>query len=673
MAKNRLFNQISPYLLQHAENPVHWQPWGPEALAEAKARNKPILLSIGYAACHWCHVMAHESFENQAIAAQMNKLFVNIKVDREERPDLDTIYQHSLQLIGQRGGWPLTMFLTPVGEPFWGGTYFPPATKHGQAGFPDVLNTIHSYWVREPEAVNQNVLTLKTSLSQMAISKPGEEISLDLIERAAQRLAQEYDATNGGIGTSSKFLNPTILELLWRTHKRSRHPNLKKIVELTLTKMCKGGIYDHLGGGFSRYSTDATWLVPHFEKMLYDNAQLLQILTWAWQETADPLFEIRVQETVAWILREMVTEGGGFAATIDADSDGEEGQFYVWSHNEITRILKEKSTLFIEAYDVKPAGNWQGKTILNQTNAKRRFSPQEEKSLTLCRNRLMKARDERIKPTRDDKVLADWNGLMIIALANAGAAFDKDDWVKAAERAFNFINQSMAKDRKLHHTYRNGKVRHAATLDDYATMISAGIALFEVTGESQYLSTVKNWVKFVNAHFWDNGQGGYFFTADDIEALIVRTKSASDTATPAGNSVMINALARLYYLTGNTTYRDRAEKIIIAFSGEITKNFFPYAALMNAAELLQNGIQIAIIGHREEPNCRSLLRAIYKLGKLNNIISVIEPNHSLPTNHPAFGKRQSKGYATAYVCFKKTCSLAITKPKALSSYLKNIV
>jgi len=670
MANNRLADQTSPYLLQHADNPVDWQPWGPEALEEAKAKNKPILLSVGYAACHWCHVMAHESFENKNIATQMNELFVNIKVDREERPDLDTIYQHALQLLGQQGGWPLTMFLTPDGEPFWGGTYFPPESKYGRPGFPDVLNTIHGYWTDKQDSISKNVSTLRDSLSEMAQSESGGEIDLDVVERAAQRLAQEYDTVNGGIGTAPKFPNPSILELLWRTHKRCGHEDLKQIVLLTLEKMCQGGIYDHLGGGFSRYSTDAIWLAPHFEKMLYDNAQLLDLLTWAWQETREPLFKLRAQETIDWVLREMIAEGGGFAATLDADSEGEEGKFYVWTQTEIERILEQHAPLFIEAYDVHPTGNWEGKTILNRTNNDRPYATQEEEILAECRDRLMAEREKRIHPGWDDKVLADWNGLMIAAMAHAGTAFAQKEWVNAAQRAFDFITNTMGRNGKLYHAYRDGKVNHAATLDDYTGMIRAGISLYEITGTTDCLAAAESWVAVVNDQFWDTKDGGYFFTAADAEALIVRTKSAADNATPAGNSVMVTNLARLYYLTGNTAYRDRADQTTTAFSGELAKNFFPHTALMNSAEFLQRGVQIAIIGDRENSDCQALLTAIYDVNVMNKIVTVIAPADSLPDNHPASGKEQTADAATAYVCVGMTCSLPMTDADALTNYLK---
>ena len=670
MAKNRLAYETSPYLLQHANNPVDWWPWGPEALAQAKSKNKPILLSIGYAACHWCHVMAHESFEKKPTATQMNDLFINIKVDREERPDLDTIYQHALQVLGQQGGWPLTMFLTPDGEPFWGGTYFPPKSKYGRPGFPDILNTINEYWIDKQEAISQNVSALKDSLSHLGVSESGEEINLETIERAARRLGQEYDTVNGGIGAAPKFPNHSVLELLWKTYKRCGREDLKQTTVLTLEKMSQGGIYDHLGGGYARYSTDAIWLAPHFEKMLYDNAQLLDLLTWVWQETGAPLFRARAEETVAWVLREMVTADGGFAATLDADSEGEEGKFYVWNHTQIEGALGSDAPLFIEAYDVRPTGNWEGKTILNRTNNDRLYSSKEENILAACRARLLSERDKRIRPGWDDKVLADWNGLMIAALAHAGAVFREPSWLSASRRAFDFVTDSMGENGRLYHAYRGGKVNHAATLDDYAGMIRAALSLYEVTGAQDCLGAAKQWTKIVGDHFWDNDGGGYFFTADDAEALIVRTKSASDNATPGSNSVMVANLSRLYYLTGNPEYRDRADQVITAFSGGLAKNFFPFATLMNSAEFLQCAIHISIVGARNELACQHLLDAVYQTSIMNKVISVIPPGGDFPKNHPAFGKKQTDNVATAYICVGATCSLPITDAKALSNHLK---
>ena len=669
MAQNRLAGETSPYLLQHADNPVDWRPWGPEALEAAHAGNRPILLSVGYAACHWCHVMAHESFENADIAALMNELYVNVKVDREERPDLDAIYQHALALMGQQGGWPLTMFLTPGGEPFWGGTYFPSRSRYGRPGFPDVLRTIHEYWTGKQDAIAGNVATLRDALAKMGTARGGGEVPLDVVERAALRLAQEFDKVNGGIGAAPKFPNPSILELLWRTYKRRSHEDLRDIVLLTLDRMCQGGIYDHLGGGFARYSTDAAWLAPHFEKMLYDNAQLIDLLAWAWQETRDPLFAARARETVGWVLREMIADGGGFAATLDADSEGEEGRFYVWSAAEIDALLGGNAALFREAYDVKDAGNWEGKTILNRTGQPRAFTAAEEATLAACRETLLAARAARIRPGWDDKVLADWNGLTIAAMAEAGAVFEAPEWIAAARHAYDFVRGAMMRDGRLFHSFRNGLLKHVGTLDDYAGMIRAALALHEIAGDADCLAQAEAWVAVLDARYWDGDGGGYFFTADDAEALIVRAKSAADHATPAGNGLLVSLLARLYFLTGNEAYRTRADALVAAFSGELAQNFFPLAAFMNGVELLTGARQIVIVGDRAAPDVQLLLRAVFSRCVPNRVLSVVADGAALPRGHPAKGKTRLGDKATAYVCIGTACSMPLTESAALAEAL----
>ncbi len=666
-----LSEETSPYLLQHADNPVHWQPWGSAALARAKADNKPILLSVGYAACHWCHVMAHESFENAEIAAVMNEHFVNIKVDREERPDLDAIYQRAIVLLGQQGGWPLTLFLTPDGEPFWGGTYFPPDGRYGRPGFRDVLHGIHLHYREKPEAINQNVSALRDALAKMSQSAAGEMIPLETIDAAANRLAQEFDAVNGGIGSAPKFPNPSILELLWRTWHRTGDAALRDIVTLALDRMSQGGIYDHLGGGYARYATDAAWLVPHFEKMLYDNAQLIDLLTWAWQETRSDLYHARVRETAAWVLREMIADGGAFAATLDADSEGEEGRFYVWTEAEIDHVLEDHAAPFKRAYDVTPEGNWEGKTILNRTRSAA-VPDADEALLARCREKLLARREGRVRPGWDDKVLADWNGLMIAALANAGAVFDEPRWTEAAATAFAFVSESMAAGDRLHHSWRRNRPGSPGTLDDYANMARAALILHETTGQPGYLGAAETWMQVLDNHFLDPEGGGYFFTADDLDALIVRAKSADDGATPAGNAVAAGVLARLSYITGKADYLARAEAVIKAFAGEVPKNFFPLATLLNSAEFLRRAVQIVIIGTRGDRQTKAMIRAVYGASLPNRVLTIIAPDRDLPPGHPACGKSQQGGNATAYVCIGQTCSLPLTKPGNLSEAIAAI-
>ena len=662
---NRLAEETSPYLKQHADNPVHWHPWGPEALARAKAENKPILLSIGYAACHWCHVMAHESFENDAIAALMNRYFVNVKVDREERPDIDTIYMRALHMMGQQGGWPLTMFLTPDGEPFWGGTYFPPTGRWGRPGFTDVLEGLAKVWRETPEKAGEAAESLRGRIAEMARSEAGAHIPIGVNDEAARRLAEQFDMVEGGLGTAPKFPNPSVLELLWRAWLRNGDAAARDAVLLTLDKMSQGGIYDHLGGGYARYSTDARWLVPHFEKMLYDNAQILDLLTAAWKETGKPLYEARIRETVGWILREMIADGGGFAATLDADSEGEEGKFYVWSAQEIDAALGTDAALFKAAYDVTPEGNWEGKAILHRNHGAGPFEAGHEERLARCRETLLELRAARIRPGWDDKVLADWNGLAIGAMANAAAVFGEAEWLAAAETAYRFVTGTMEEDGRLHHSHRDGRTRHAATLDDYAAMARAALTLHEVTGDADCLARARAWAEALDAHYWDADGGGYFLTADDAEALIVRTKSADDDATPSGNGLAAEVLARLWLVTGETRYRDRAEAAIAAFSGQIARNFFPLATLMNASELLQQGAQVVIAGEPGADDTLALHAAAIRAPAVARAVTIVPPGTELPATHPAHGKGPVDGAAAAYVCVGQTCSLPVTDADGL--------
>ncbi|WP_299615113.1 thioredoxin domain-containing protein [Pelagibius sp.] len=674
---NRLGAETSPYLLQHRDNPVAWQPWGEEAFDRARETGKPVLLSVGYAACHWCHVMAHECFESPEIAGLMNQLFVNIKVDREERPDVDSIYQAALALLGEQGGWPLTMFLTPEGEPFWGGTYFPPSPRYGRPGLPQVLHGIAEIYANDRARVTKNTTALKDALASLSQNQPGEAITLPMIDQVANRLVREFDMRHGGIAGAPKFPQPAIMKLLWRAWKRGGPLSLREACALTMTKMSQGGIYDHLGGGYARYSVDAVWLAPHFEKMLYDNAQLLDLLGWLWQDTKDPLYEQRIRETVAWTLREMIADldgsgtspSGAFAATLDADSEGEEGKFYVWSEEEIDSLLGDEAQLFKAHYDVSARGNWEGKTILNRTARPELADADTERRLADARARLFAERSKRIWPGWDDKVLADWNGLMIAALAELGPLFAEPDWLAAAETAFAFVCREMVRDGRLHHSWRHGRLKHPATLDDYANMTVAALALFEATGSRAYLDQAETWIDALDRHYWDADQGGYFLTAADTKGLIVRTKTPHDNAVPSGNGMALTALAKLFYLTGKEAYRSRAEALITAFSGEITRNFFPLATLLNGAEILISAVQIVIIGTRGEPETDALVAATRGLCLPNRILQVIAPDEALPESHPAHGKTQSEARTTAYVCHGPTCSLPITDPAGLVTAL----
>ncbi len=678
MTANRLANETSPYLLQHQDNPVHWKPWDKEALAEAQRENKPILLSVGYAACHWCHVMAHESFENEDIAALMNQHFVNIKVDREERPDLDSIYQSALALLGEHGGWPLTMFLTPSGEPFWGGTYFPPEPRYGRPGFPQILSGIAEVYTKEPAKIEKNVAGLGNALAKLSDNLKGGQVSLAQIDEMAERLVRECDPVNGGIGQAPKFPQPSILKLFWRAWKRSGQPVFRQAVERALTRMSQGGIYDHLGGGFARYTVDERWLIPHFEKMLYDNAQLIDVLTWFWQESAHPLFEQRVRETVDWLLRDMLAQESesserkvdAFASTLDADSEGEEGKFYVWSEAEVDEVLQEASVPFKTAYDVSAGGNWEGKNILNRLHDTGFLSDSQEADLKKARGKLFERRKNRIHPGWDDKVLADWNGLMIAALARAGTAFKEPAWIAAAQKAFSFICDHMTPAGRLHHSWRRGHLKHAATLDDYANMTEAALALYQVTGQSEYLTQAENWCQILDRHYWDATGGGYFFTADDAKDLIVRSKSAHDNAVPAGNGTMVSVLTQLFHLTGADHYRERADHLITSFTGELDRNFFPLSSLLNGAEFLQSAQQIVIVRSPQGDDADAFVDLLRGLSLPNAIVQMIDSGDKLPETHPAHGKGLVDGKSAVYLCQNQSCSLPMTDANTLSDALK---
>ena len=667
MSENLLGRETSPYLLQHADNPVHWRPWGADAFEEARRTGRPVLLSVGYAACHWCHVMAHESFENEAIAGLMNELFVNVKVDREERPDVDAVYQHALQGMNEQGGWPLTMFLNADGEPFWGGTYFPPEPRWGRAGFPQLLRSLSEAWRTQPDAVAENIGRLRKAAERLSQPAPGAGIDAETDARIAMRLARAVDPFFGGIDGAPKFPQTGIFTHLWRVRHRDGGGVFRNQVLNTLAHMCEGGIYDHLGGGFARYSTDERWLAPHFEKMLYDNAQLVELLTLVWQETRTPLFEQRVRETVGWLEREMMAPAArdgaaGFAAALDADSEGEEGRFYVWDRAEIEAVLGTAAAArFCDVYEVTAAGNWEGRNILNRLDS---MGLPDDPALAEARAALLAVRERRERPLRDDKVLADWNGLMIAALARAGAAFDEPGWVALAERAFAFVATHMtAPDGRLRHSWRLGRARHPASLDDYGAMMRAALLLEEATGDRRYRERALGWLDIVERHYGD-GTGGWFFAADDTERLIVRARTAADNPTPSGNGMMVEALARLWWLTGETRYRQCAEAAVAAFAGEVTRNIFPLSTLLSANALLQEAVQVVLAGDDGR-----LRRAVERVSLPSRVLALIDGAETLPAGHPAAGKTAVEGRPTAYVCRGPVCSLPVTGPDELEALL----
>ncbi|GAB5389479.1 MAG: thioredoxin domain-containing protein [Alphaproteobacteria bacterium] len=660
---NHLAGETSPYLKQHQDNPVDWWPWGEEALSEARKQGKPILLSIGYAACHWCHVMAHESFEDPAIAAQMNEQFICIKVDREERPDLDSLYQQALQLMGQPGGWPLTMFLTAQGAPFWGGTYFPPTDMHGRPGFSTVLDTIASNVAGSPEKVAGNVQAIVDALADLSRPRAGEAVPPTLVTEAATVLTRQSDPFHGGISGAPKFPHPGILQLIWRGYQHTGDTAMRDAVTTALTHMCQGGIYDHLGGGFARYSVDEYWLVPHFEKMLYDNAQLVELMCHVWQETGSELFQRRIAETCDWVLREMLADNAAFAATLDADSEGEEGLFYVWTVEEIEEVLGSEADLFCRFYDITDSGNFEGRNIPNRLQTLDIADGITGKRLADSRARLLQARAQRTRPGRDDKVLADWNGMMIATLARAARLFNRPDWLDAARTAYAAVTRDLSRDKgRLWHSWCAGRAAHPATLDDYAQMIRAALTLHEITASPDYLDHALNWEQVLEQDYRDEKGGGFFLTASDTADILIRLKDCRDSATPAGNAIMVENFARLLHLTGDLSFEAKAKAQITAFSGELKRNIFPLASLLNGADFLSRSSLLITTG----PDRTPLEAAASSLNGLNLIWMSPPEDTALPEDHPATGKL-SPDRATAYHCRATTCEAPLHDPDALSN------
>ncbi|MEX2167107.1 MAG: thioredoxin domain-containing protein [Methyloceanibacter sp.] len=677
---NQLGGETSPYLLQHKDNPVHWRSWGQAALAEARATGKPILLSVGYAACHWCHVMAHESFEDAETAAVMNELFVNIKVDREERPDVDAIYMGALHALGEHGGWPLTMFLTADAEPFWGGTYFPKEERFGRPSFARVLKEVARIYEEEPGKIRQNADVLKAQLAPRQRGVSAEPPSEAVLADIARRVMAAVDPVNGGIRGAPKFPQTSLFAFLWRAGLRYGLDNPLEAVDLTLTHIAQGGIYDHLGGGFSRYSVDDKWLVPHFEKMLYDNALLLELMTEAWRENKLPLYAERIAETVEWLLREMAVEGGGFASSLDADSEGEEGKFYVWSLDEITDVLgEEDAELFAGIYGVTAGGNFVGHNILNRLDSLELRDAEIETRLIAMRAKLLERRSTRIRPGFDDKVLADWNGLMIAALANAAEACGRSDWLDAAEAAFDFVSTRMSARGRLFHAYRAGEAKAPATASDYANMIKAALALASVTGKHAYVGQAREWAEVLDKHYWADELGGYYFTADDTSDLIVRPFSGFDEATPNANAVMASNLMALYLWTGEERYRGRAEAILSAFAGAMLENIVAHAGLLAAAlDVLAPAHVVLVVP--EDGDALGLRRALSAVSLPGAMVQEVrlgtggegreDGADDLPRTSPAYGKTAIDGKPTAYVCIGPQCSRPVTDAAALVETVK---
>ncbi len=660
---NILGREKSPYLRQHASNPVHWLPWGEEAFRRAREEGKPVLLSIGYAACHWCHVMARESFSDADTASLMNKHFVNIKVDREERPDVDAIYLRALQAMGKRAGWPLTMFLTPTGRPFWGGTYFPPEQRDGQPGFRDVLERVSETYQGNParaEARAAEVIDDIVRTREAAGKEPGLKPATEI----ADELLRNIDKENGGLRGTPKFPYPALLRFMWNEGCRARRKDLQDATELTLGCMIRGGIFDHVGGGFARYAIDAKWLLPHFEKMLYDNALLIHLLTDVWRGSRLSLYRDAVQRTVSWLLREMTLAGGAFACSLDAESGGEEGGFYVWSEREIDDLLGADAGLFKQVYGVTREGNFDHRNVLNRLGPANSRDT-DEALLARARAVLFQARSRRCAPRRDEKVLADWNGLAIVALAEAATVFNEPSWLESATAAFEFVCRNMIKDGDLHHSWCDGELSAASTLDDYADMAWAALSLYEATGRCDCLERCTKWVEHCTTHFSDVRSGAYYFTPEGSGSLVARIRDGNDAATPSGNGVMAHVLASLYYLTGEDRYRCRAQATIHAFAPDVERDSYGLATLLDASRFLASAVQVVIVGEPRDETTRALFETARRHPGPDNVVMLVRPGAALPPQHPAAGKLAAAQRPSAYICAGTTCSAATFDIQAL--------
>jgi uncharacterized protein YyaL (SSP411 family) len=668
-ATNRLARETSPYLLQHATNPVDWYPWGPEALEKARSQNKPIFLSIGYSACHWCHVMEHESFENAEIAALMNKHFVNIKVDREERPDLDQIYMSAVMAMTGHGGWPMSVFLTPQCKPFFGGTYFPPSDSRGMAGFPRVLLSVHRAWEERHEEIAESAHVMTEQLRAFgSISKGTGPLDWKLLDHAGPALLRNFDAIHGGFGRAPKFPHPMDLRVLLRHHLRTGDGQALHVVRHTLQKMARGGIYDHLGGGFARYSTDERWLVPHFEKMLYDNALLSSTYLEALQATGDPSFRHVARETMNYVLGRMTGSHGAFHSTEDADSEGVEGKFYVWSQAQVTDVLgTERAMTFCYVYDITKEGNWEDHNILNLPKPVEQAAkllgrePGElEAELASSRALLLAAREKRVPPAMDTKVLVSWNGLMIAALAEGGRVLSDERYIEAAGRAAAFILDRMRQsDGRLLHTFKDGQAKLDAYLDDYASFIDGLTRLYESTGEPRWVESALALSAIMIDEFGDPEQGGFFFTGRRHEALIARQKDIHDNATPSGSGMAATALLRLGALTGRDDLTASGKQALEAIASVLEREPAACGQSLIALDFLLGTVtEFAVIAGPDPAVTRAVLDTISSKFRPRKVVAVSTPEQAalLAGIVASLADRPLReGRTTTYVCENGTC------------------
>ena len=672
---NRLIEETSPYLLQHAHNPVDWYPWGDEAFERAKTEDKPVLVSIGYSACHWCHVMEHESFEDEETARLMNENFVNIKVDMEERPDVDQIYMTFVQLTTGRGGWPMTVFLTPDKLPFYGGTYYPPTPRYGMPSFRQILTSIADAYRERRDEILHSASDILGELRRVAITDSlTVGISPELADTAFESSSRSFDATNGGFGGAPKFPPSMSMEFLLRYWKRTGNERALEMVEKTARKMAEGGIYDQVGGGFHRYSVDAVWLVPHFEKMLYDNAQLIRIYLHLYQITGNDLFKHTAVETLGYIRREMLDPKGGFYSTQDADSEGEEGKFFVWTPNEVERILGERDAqVFNFFYDVSDDGNFEGKNILNipftveaTSKALKIDTDEVEAILERGRKLIFAEREKRIKPHRDEKILTAWNGLMLAAFAEAAAVFQNDEYLTTAKRNADFLLNELRRNGRLRRTWKDGRAKLDAYVEDYANLADGLLELFQVSGEMRYLTEARTLADAMIDQFWDKENGGFYFTSHDHESLIVRNKDFTDNATPSGNSVAADVLLKLSKLTGEESYERYATKVLGMSAGQARRYPQGFGRALAAMEFtLKPTKEIVLIGDDEG----KLAAEVWKKYLPNKVV-VSGDSANVSGQIPLLeGRTAIDGKPTAYVCENFVCNRPVTTAEQLGGEL----
>jgi uncharacterized protein len=642
MTRNRLADEASPYLRQHAGNPVDWYPWGDEAFAKARAEDKPVLLSVGYSACHWCHVMAHESFEDPDVAAVMNELFVNVKVDREERPDVDGIYMEAVQALTGHGGWPMTVFLTPDGEPFYGGTYYPKEPRGGMPGFVELCQAIDEAWRDRRSEVADQAGRLTSALGQAAELAPDDDaVDRSLLDGAVSSLRSQFDPRWGGFGQAPKFPQESSLELLLRAASQGDHPELMEMITTTLDAMASGGIYDHVGGGFARYSVDTFWMVPHFEKMLYNQAQLGRVYLHAWQLTGEARYRQVLDETVAYVLRDLGHPDGGFYSAEDADSEGEEGKFYVWRIEEIEEALGPLTRAAVEWWGASPSGNFEGANILHRPVRGDLLRPAEIED---ARKRLFEVRERRVRPGLDDKVLTEWNALFVSTLTESAAATGDKEWLESSVRAGEFLLRELRRDDgRWLRAWQGGRARHLAYANDYAALIDAFTRLAEATGQARWVQEARTVADDMLRLFWDDENGGLYTTGNDAEELITRPKDILDGALPSANSTAAVALLRLSALVGEQSYADRAEAVMRLLAGPMARQPTAFAHLLEAVDLITAGTtEVAVVGDRSD------------------LVEVVQRRY-LPNTVLAWGERydsplfEARTDGLAYVCRNYSC------------------